>query len=85
MSKKCGGLCLNGIQTRLIICTYSNQKNQNPGSRFGATCKTAMPIQPIYHKNGPDGLNWQCSLAGSSKTAPKILIFSIAIGAKSLF
>ena len=30
----------------------------------GAPCKTALPIQPIYHKNGPHGLNWQCSLAG---------------------
>ena len=26
-------------------------------------------------------LNWQCCLAGSSKTAPRILIFSIAMGA----
>ena len=29
----------------------------------------AVPIQPIYLKNGPNGLNWQCCLAGSSKTA----------------
>ena len=28
-----------------------------------------------------NGLNWQCCLAGSSKTAPRILIFSIAIDA----
>ena len=32
-------------------------------------------------KNGPNGLDWHCCLAGSSKTAPGILIFSIAIGA----
>ena len=31
--------------------------------------------QPIYLKNGPNGLNWQCCLAGSSKTGPRILIF----------
>ena len=31
------------------------------------------------------GLNWQCCSAGSSKTAPKILIFSIAMGADYLF
>ena len=37
----------------------------------------ALPIQPIYLKIGP---NWQCCLAGSSKTAPRILIFSIAMG-----
>ena len=61
------------------------EKNQNPWDRFGATCKTALPIQPIYRKNGPNGLNWQCSLAGSSKTAPRILIFSIAMGAEYLY
>jgi hypothetical protein len=33
------------------------------------------------HENGPNGLNWQCCLAGSSKTAPKIFIFSIAMDA----
>ena len=75
MSKKCGGLDLNGIQLKWIIVTHSNWKNQNPWSRFGATWKTALPIQPIYRENGPNGLNWQCSLAGGSKAAPKILIF----------
>ena len=29
--------------------------------------------------------NWQCFLAGSSKTAPRILIFSIAMGADYSF
>ena len=32
-----------------------------------------------------NGLNWQCCLAGSSKTAPRILIFSSAMGAKYSF
>ena len=33
-----------------------------------------------------NGLDWQCCLAGSSKTAPGILIFfSIAMGANYLF
>ena len=82
---KMGGLSLNGIQLKWIIGTHSNWKNQNPWSRFGATCKTALPTQPIYHKNGPNGLNWQCSLAGSSKMAPRILIFLIAMGAKLKF
>ena len=36
-------------------------------------------------KKGPNGLNWQCCLAGSSKTAPRNLIFSVAMGAKPLF
>ena len=33
---------------------------------------------PIFEVNG---LDWQCYIAGSSKTAPRILIFSTAIGA----
>ena len=36
------------------------------------------PFGPIFDVNG---LDWLCYLAGSSKTAPRILIFSIAIGA----
>ena len=56
--KKCGGLGLNGVQLKWIIGTNSNWKNQNPGSHFKATCKTALPIQPVYCKNGPNGLNW---------------------------
>ena len=40
------------------------------------------PFGPIFEVNG---LDWQCYLAGSSKTTPMILIFSIAIGAKYSF
>ena len=40
------------------------------------------PFGPLYEVNG---LDWQCCLAGSSKTAPRILIFSIAIGANYSF
>ena len=36
------------------------------------------PFGPIFEVNG---LDWQCCLAGSSKTAPRIWIFSIATGA----
>ena len=36
------------------------------------------PFGPIFEVNGMD---WHCCLAGSCKTAPRILIFSIAIGA----
>ena len=31
-----------------------------------------------------NGLDWQCCLAGSSKTAPRIFIFSIVLGAECL-
>ena len=40
---------------------------------------------PIYQEIGQNGLNWQCCLAGSSKTAPMILIYSIALGANYSF
>ena len=40
------------------------------------------PFGPPYEVNG---LDWQCYLAGGSKTAPRILIFSIAIGADYSF
>ena len=42
-----------------------------------------LPIQSIYLENGQNGLNWQCCLAGSSKTAPRIL--TIAVGADYSF
>jgi hypothetical protein len=45
----------------------------------------ALPIQPIYLKIGPNWPNRQCCLAGSSKTAPRIFIFSIAMGADDSF
>ena len=35
----------------------------------------------IRQENGPNGLYWLCCLAGSSKTAPRILIFLMAMGA----
>ena len=40
------------------------------------------PFGPLYEVNG---LDWQCCLVGSSKTAPRILIFSIAMSAKPSF
>ena len=45
----------------------------------------AVPIQPIYLKIGPNWPNRQCYLAGSSKMAPRILIFSIAMDAHNSF
>ena len=35
--EKCAGMGLNGFHIKLKIGTYCNWKNQNPGSRFGAT------------------------------------------------
>ena len=51
------------------------KKSKSSRDRFGATSQTAQPIQPIYIKNGP---NWQCCLAGRSKTAPRIQFFQLS-------
>ena len=61
------------------------EKNKNPGRRFGATSWTAVPIQPIWPIFEVNGLDWHSCLAGSSKTAPRILIFSIAMVADYSF
>ena len=82
MSEILGVSDLNGIKLKWIIGTHGNWKNQNSGGRFWATSYTALPIQPISLQNWP---NWQCCLAGSSKTAPRILIFSIVLGAECSF
>ena len=40
------------------------------------------PFGPFFEVNG---LDWQCYLAGCSKMAPRILIFSMAMGADYSF
>ena len=40
---------------------------------------------PIWPNFEVDGLDWQCCLAGSSKTAPRILNFSIFMDANYSF
>jgi hypothetical protein len=44
-----------------------------------------LPIQPILPDFLVNGPNWQWCLAGSSKTAHRILIFSIVLGAEYSF
>ena len=43
-----------------------------------------MAIEKIWPSFEVNGLDWQCCLAGSSKTAPRIFIFSIVLGAEYL-
>ena len=46
----------------------------------------ALAIQPIWPIFAVNRLKWQCCLASSSKTAPRLLIFfSIAMGADYSF
>ena len=82
MSLKLGGTGLNGNKLKCIIGIHGHWKNQNPGGRFGATSQTALPIQLIWPIFLVDRLNWQYCLA---KTAPRILIFSMAMGADYSF
>jgi hypothetical protein len=54
------------------------EKNQDSEGALELPAKQRcqfLPIQPIHLENGPNGLYWQCYLAGSSKRAPRILIF----------
>ena len=55
------------------------------GALLELPTKQYCQFWPIYQEFGQNGLNWQCCLAGSSKTAPRILIFSTANGAKPSF
>ena len=86
--QKCARMGLNGFHIKCIIGTHCSKKNQNPGSPLGATSWTALPIWqiwPIWAKFEVNGLDWQCCLAGSSQRAPRILVFSIAMGADYSF
>lgn len=47
--------------------------------------KQHCQFSPFTSKIGQNWLNWQCCLASSSKTATRILIFSIAKGANPSF
>ena len=83
--QKCAHMGLNDFHIKWMIGTQCNWKNQNPGGRFGATSQTALPIQPIWPIFLVVRLNCQYCLAGSSKKAPRILIFSIILGAEYSF
>ena len=79
MSKKCGGALgsqWNSVKINNRHLLQLKKKIKILGAVLELpACKTALPIQPIYRKNGPNGRNWQYSLAGSSKTALRVLIF----------
>ena len=56
------------------------EKLKIPEAVLELPAKQHMPIQPIWRIFVVSGLDLQCCLAGSSKTAPTILIFSFALG-----
>ena len=48
------------------------------GAILELPAKQQCQSSPFTSEIGPNGLNWQCYLAGSSKTAPRILTLSPA-------
>jgi hypothetical protein len=46
------------------------EKTKILGAILELTAKKHCQSSPFISKIGPNGLNWQCFLAGSSKTAP---------------
>ena len=46
-----------------------------------ATSLTALLIWPIWPNFVVNGLDWLCCLADRTKTAPRIFLFSIVLGA----
>ena len=70
----CASLYLNstsGIHTSLL-----HRKKTN----FFILLLHMQSLPPIHRKNEAHGLAWQGCVADSSKTSPRILIFSIVIG-----
>ena len=58
------------------------EKIKIPGAVLELSCTAnSAPLDHFL----VNGLDWQCYLAGSSKPAPQILIFSIARGANYSF
>ena len=58
--------------------TQDNWKNENPWSRFGERPLEELPTKQHCLKIGPNWPNQQCCLAGSSKTAPRIVFFQLS-------
>ena len=61
------------------------EKIKIPGAVLELPAKHHCQFSPFGPTSEVNGLDCQCCLAGSSKTAPGILIFSIAMGADYSF
>jgi hypothetical protein len=75
MCNKLGGIGLNRNELKMAI---EKKKIKILGAILELPAKQHCQFslfQPIHRENGPNGLNWQCCLDGSSKTAHRILIF----------
>ena len=72
---------LNGFHIKWIIGTHWIKKMKI----LGAVLELPAKQHCWFGQFGQNGLDWQCCLAGNSKTAPRILIFSMAMGADYSF
>ena len=75
----------NRNKLKWIISTHGNWKDQNRGGPFWSCQLNSTANSAHLAVFAVNRLNWQCCLAGSSKTAPRIFIFSIAMGADYSF
>ena len=74
-----GGLGTNEFHIKWSFAPMAVEKIKIQGAIFEQPSLPIQPILPDFLINGPD---WQCFLAGSSNTAPRILIFLIVLGAE---
>ena len=75
MLEKCGRLNLTVFHLMSNRHLWQQKKIKILGAILEISVKQLCQSSPFTSKIGPNGLNGQCCLAGSSKTAPKILIF----------
>ena len=78
------------LKLKLMPCSWHQKLNspilQSSNSRIYSTakCLKEKEMLKFWPNCEVNGLYWQCCLAGSSKRAPRILIFSIAMGTEYL-
>ena len=85
MSNKLEGVGLNRQSSNAQSAPMAIEKIEIPGAALELPAKKHCQFSPFGTFFEVNGLDWQCYLAGSSKTAPRILIFSISIGANFSF
>ena len=80
--KNVGALVVMKFTQNELSAPIAIEKIKIPGALLELPAKQHCQSSTFTSKIGPNWPNWQCFLAGSSKTAPRILIFSAAMGAK---
>ena len=79
MHEKYGGPNSNGFQLKWRFGTHGNWKKSKSWGPFWSYQISSTANSAHFARFLVNGLNWQCCLAGSSKTAPSILILLITL------